>query len=590
MLRHARLVRAGLQAAARACLGWQPPCSWRPAAFSSLPSPPRPASAFPFTSPAYATVIGLEVHCQLQSVSKLFSGSSSAFGSAANSQTSFVDAALPGCLPSLNAAAVALAIRTALLLGTEPQRLSRFERKHYVYADLPAGYQITQQQHPVVRGGALAGVRIDRVQLEQDSGKSLHELLPDACLLDLNRAGVALIEVVTQPDIRSSEQAAAFIRQLQQALSHCGVCRAQMEDGSMRVDVNVSLGLNDGEQPCGQRVEVKNLNSVRGVVRAIEFERQRQAALLSRGCAVARETRTFDARLGETRLLRSKEQLLDYRFMPEPDLPWLVISEEELQAARASMPDTPAEQRLRLVREYGLSEQEAALLQSEQGAADFFTRLVHGEPGEGAEQSSGAAPLRPPRLAYSWLTSELFGKLRRRLDSGVGGPSGSSGQDGAGSATDAAEDSEDASLPRAGGRRVRLLASSPVSSRQLGSLLDELQRGSISGKVGKQVLDRMLEGGGEQAAVIVQREGWQQSSDGQQLRAWVDAVLEREQADVQRSLRRHNPRFLGFLVAAVMQLSNGQANPREAAAELSRRLNQQQQQQQSSSSTRPQQR
>jgi aspartyl-tRNA(Asn)/glutamyl-tRNA(Gln) amidotransferase subunit B len=247
MLRHRWLSRPGLQRAAPLGCGCLRPSTARTAPFSSLsPSVPEHnvfRSAFPSSSAPYATVIGLEVHCQLQTASKLFSGSSSAFGSAANSQTSFIDAALPGCLPSLNSACVQLAIRTALLLGTEPQRLSRFDRKHYVYADLPAGYQITQQLHPVIRGGSLGGVRIDRVQLEQDSGKSLHDLLPDASLLDLNRAGVALIEIVTLPDIRSGQQAAAFIRLLQETLSHCGVCRAQMEDGSMRVDVNVSLSL-----------------------------------------------------------------------------------------------------------------------------------------------------------------------------------------------------------------------------------------------------------------------------------------------------------------------------------------------------------
>jgi aspartyl-tRNA(Asn)/glutamyl-tRNA(Gln) amidotransferase subunit B len=314
-------------------------------------------------------------------------------------------------------------------------------------------------------------------------------------------------------------------------------------------------------------VEVKNINSLRGVQRAIDFESRRQAALLSRGCAVERETRTFDARSGETRLLRSKEALLDYRFMPEPDLPWLVISEQEVQAVRAAMPHTPAEQRLRLVLEYGLSEQEAAVLQGEPGATAFFTRLVHGEQDDAQQQSAGTQQLRPPRLAYSWLTSELFGKLRRRLDSGA---------DGSSDAADEGE-GEDGSLPRSGGRRVRLLASSPVSSRQLGSLLDELQMGSISGRQAKQVLERMLEGGEEQAAAIVRREGWQQSGDAQQLQAWVDQVMQREQADVQRFLTRPNPRFVGFLVAAVMRLSDGRADPRQAAAELSRRLKQHQQ-------------
>ena len=542
-------------------------------------SPPTPSTS---SSPLYSPVIGLEVHCQLIASTKLFSSSSTSFGSPPNSQTSFVDAALPGTLPSLNSHCVLQCIRTALALRTLPQPLSRFERKHYFYCDLPQGYQITQQRSPVIRGGEVGDVRIDRVQLEQDSGKSLHDLSPDFSYVDLNRAGMALIEVVTHPDLRGAEEAGAFIRKLSGLLRHIGVCRAQMEDGSMRVDVNVSVK-RVGEAVGGERVEVKNVNSIRSVMRAIEYEVTRQSQQRERGEEVKRETRTFDARTGVTILLRSKENLLDYRFMPEPDLPPLYISEAEVERIRRDMGETPEELQHRLQDEYGLSEYDAQVLITEQGAVAFFERLVHGEEaghvgtGEG-ERGAGVKrkQLRSPKSAVSWLTTDLFGRIRRQIEDSAKLHHIDSDE-----GVDDEEEGGDVNTPlragaagRAGGSRVFLLAESPVSSAQLGSILDMIGAGGISGKVGKLVLEEMMDGRGELAPVIVQRKGWQQESDGERMEEWVRAVVEREQEGVSRYLKTGNHRFVGFLIGEVMKESQGKGNPKEAATRVRAALDQ----------------
>ena len=363
-------------------------------------------------------------HCQLITATKLFSRSSSAFGSSPNRQTSAIDAALPGTLPhTINQHCVVQCIRTAICLGTAPQTLSRFDRKHYFYADMPQGYQITQQSQPIIRGGKVGDIRVDRVQLEQDSGKCLHDLHAHYTHVDLNRAGMPLIEVVTQPDMRSGEEAVAFVRQLSSLLRHAGICRAQMEDGSMRCDVNVSVRRR-GEAGMGERVEIKNLNSLRSLHRAVQYEADRQVALYESGQPVQRETRTFDSRRGVSVLLRSKEQMLDYRFMAEPDIPHLHITQSMVARVERTMGETHEQQKERLVTQYGLSEYDAQVLVSEQGAVAYFERVVHGEvEGEGrgkGEQGGGSVSisarpqLRSPKLAVSWLTSELFGRIRRR--------------------------------------------------------------------------------------------------------------------------------------------------------------------------------
>ena len=565
----------------------------------------RPNQAGDATHPSaaqYETVIGLEVHCQLITNTKLFSRSSSAFGSSPNSQTSAIDAALPGTLPhAVNAHCVVQCIRTALALGTRPQPLTRFDRKHYFYADMPQGYQITQQSHPVIRGGRVGAVRVERVQLEQDSGKCLHDLHASYTHVDLNRAGMPLIEMVTQPDMRSGEEAVAFVRQLSGLLRHAGICRAQMEDGSMRCDVNVSVRRRGGTA-FGERVEIKNLNSLRSLHRAVQYEADRQIAACESGAAVARETRTFDSRRGVSVLLRTKEQLLDYRFMADPDLPWLRITPEQVREVERTMGESEEQQRHRLVGQYGLSEYDAQVLVSEQGAVSYFERLVHGEEqadtvGEapsGGSDVSARPQLRSPKLAVSWLTSELFGRLRRQqgeqqtswTDDGdveeeeeaeaeeehSGGQLGVHGQETA--------EAEERRI-RGGGRREQLLSACAVPSAQLASLLDLLQAGRISGKTAKLVLDAMVDsssgGGGvgdaggqsESAADVVARLGLSTvERDEGALEEWVSAVFEREAEGVERYVSKANSRFVGFLVGEVLKASSGKADPKLVAARV----------------------
>ena len=573
-----------------------------------------PASAHPAAA-GYELVIGLEVHCQLLTATKLFSRASSAFGAAPNAQCAAVDAALPGALPhTVNSECVDHCIRTALCLHTEPQRLSRFDRKHYFYADMPQGYQITQQAHPVIRGGRVGGVRVDRVQLEQDSGKCLHDLHAHYSHVDLNRAGVPLIEVVTQPDMRSGEEAVAFVRQLGALLRHSGICRAQMEDGSLRCDVNVSVR-RQGAAAMGERVEIKNLNSLRALHRAVQYEADRQIELCESGQAVRRETRTFDSRRGVSVLLRSKEQMLDYRFMAEPDLPWLQISQSMVSTVGRAMGETHDQQKERLVKQYGLSEYDARVLVSEQGAVAYFERLVHGEGNTGLEgmadgksESVSARPqLRSPKLAVNWLTSELFGRIRRRL-----GDQQTAWTDDEDTMTARNEedgnrfDVSDADVSnseeqriRSGGRREQLLQSCTVSSAQLASIIELLQAGRISGKTAKLVLDEMFDdssttdkddgrsgsgrsGEGDQAgsrrvraAEIVSRLGlWAAERDVGLLDEWVAAVLAREAEGVDRYVRKANSRFIGFLVGEVLRAAGGKADPKEAAVRVRAHLQQ----------------
>ena len=547
-------------------------------------------SASPFVDSQYDTVIGLEVHCQLLTATKLFSRSSSTFGSSPNSQTSFIDAALPGSLPQpLSAHCLQLAIRTALCLGTAPQTLSRFDRKHYFYADMPQGYQITQQSHPVIRGGRVGDIRVERVQLEQDSGKCLHDLHAHYSHVDLNRAGVALIEVVTAPEMRSGAEAVTFVRRLSALLRHAGVSRAQMEDGSLRCDVNVSVRRR-GEAAMGERVEIKNLNSLRSLHRAVQYEADRQVALCESGQRVQRETRTFDSKRGVSVLLRSKEQLLDYRFTAEPDIPWLHIPPSMVDRVGRSMGETQDQQKERLPAQYGLSEYDAQVLVSEQGAVAYFERLVHGEADvamdgkrqHGGEAASARPQVRSPKLAVNWLTSELFGRIRRRQSDlqleWRGDEEIEAEDDGDDQYVLGEADGSDAEARRirSGGRREQLLLSCAVSSAQLGSILDLLQSGSISGKTAKLVLDEMFDAAGsisgqqrpqyESAAEIVQRMGLSTVERSvSQLEDWVTAVLQREADGVQRYVRKANSRFIGFLVGEVLKAAGGRADPKEAA-------------------------
>jgi len=557
--------------------------------------------------PGWEVVIGIEVHAQVVARSKLFSPASTRFGAAPNANASAVDAALPGTLPVLNAHAVAQAARTGLGLGGEVQVRSAFERKHYFYCDMPQGYQITQQQFPIVRGGALeldsqlsngerASVRITRIQLEQDSGKNVHDLHPSRTYVDLNRAGVGLMEIVSEPDMRSSEQAAAYIRKLTQLLQHLGTCRAHMEDGSLRCDVNISVR-REGATPdeYGERVEVKNLNSIRSLQRAIEHEFARQVALAQRGEPVRRETRAFDAKSGATVLMRTKEQMLDYRFAPEPDLPPLILSPTRLEQLRLSMPELPDAIAARFRDEYGLSAYDIGVLTAEAGAPAYLDALVWGvgPDGEGSARRTdelghtlpGQSMKRKPKTCANWLTSELFGRLKKRaaataaaeMRAGMGlDEDGYPDEDVEAASTSAAlaDDDSSAGSFAGAGQRAPTLASSPVGAARLGELVDLVESGTISGKVGKDLLDLMLLPEGstapEDADVhtkpleeVVRARGWAQVVDAALLDSACSWVLSTYPAEVQQA-QRGNKRITGFLQGQVLKKAKetgGQLNP-----------------------------
>jgi aspartyl-tRNA(Asn)/glutamyl-tRNA(Gln) amidotransferase subunit B len=503
-------------------------------------------------SPEHYAVVGLEVHVQIDSASKLFSGAAAATrGSSPNVQVGAVDAALPGALPVANAECVRQAARVGLALGGAVQRISRFDRKHYFYPDLPLGFQITQHALPIVRGGALAlegggalpyprTLRFSRVQLEQDSGKSTHDLHATRSYVDLNRAGVGLLELVSEPDLRSAREAEVALRKLQTLLRHIGASRLLRDEGSIRCDVNVSItrrGLP------GERVEVKNLNSIRTVVRAIEHEVARQSAALERGERIERETRTFDASAGVTTRLRAKEALLDYRFLPEPDLPPLMLSDAWLREVEASLGELPDATVARWRERYGLSEYDCRVMVEHSGAARFFDALVGFDP-----RRPDASPTRDPKRCVSWLTVELFGRLVAR--------------------------------------GVESVAESEVGADRLGALVDLVETGRLSGKQAKEVLDAMLTGGDARSpGEIASERGWSKITDESAIASLVDETLRgayaSELAKYLNTVRagKPNPRIVGFLVGRVIAASRGQADPkladrlvRAAVAEAERAL------------------
>eukprot|EP01094_Clydonella_sp_ATCC50884_P028294 TRINITY_DN8443_c0_g1_i2.p1 TRINITY_DN8443_c0_g1~~TRINITY_DN8443_c0_g1_i2.p1 ORF type:complete len:505 (-),score=103.94 TRINITY_DN8443_c0_g1_i2:89-1603(-) len=434
----------------------------------------------------YEAVIGIEVHAQLKSQTKLFSPARAIFAEAANSQVHLHDAAIPGTLPLLNAECVKLAVRAGLAFGSTINLRSCFDRKHYFYADLPQGYQITQQYHPLVSDGKLAlengkDVRILRMHLEQDSGKSMHGAVPGLSLIDLNRCGTALVEIVSHPDMRSSEEAALYVRTLQNILFHTGVCDANMEEGSMRCDVNVSVRKR-GEQEFGTRCEVKNVNGVRFVRKAIEFELRRHVDLLEAGIRVDQETRSFDASRSITVPLRTKEMEVDYRYMPDPDLPPLVITEDFVRAIRDDLPELPTEKADRYVRELKLKRETALAIVSERYASDYFEKVLELGP--------------DPVLAANWISNELLGHVHADI--------------------------------------VGSLRECAVSEEQLASVLHMLQTKEISGKIAKQILAEMYERGDRRglAQEIASAKGWALVTDSAQIRALCQQVMEEHQEQV----------------------------------------------------------
>ncbi|EDP66036.1 Glutamyl-tRNA(Gln) amidotransferase B subunit [alpha proteobacterium BAL199] len=465
---------------------------------------------------AWEVVIGLEVHAQVISKSKLFSGSATTFGAGANTQVSLVDAAMPGMLPVINRECVDQAVRTGLALEAKINPVSVFDRKNYFYADLPQGYQISQYEQPIVGEGVVhldlpdsetKEVGIERLHLEQDAGKSLHDQHPSKSYIDLNRSGVALMEIVSKPDLRSPEDTAAYIKKLRSILRYIGTCDGNMQEGSMRCDVNVSVRKPGDEY--GTRCEIKNVNSIRFVQQAIEYEARRQVEVLEEGGSIKQETRLFDANRGETRSMRSKEDAHDYRYFPDPDLLPLKLDPARVEALKAALPELPDVKKARFIAEYGLSVYDASSLIEERAIADWYEALVKGGNGK-----------RDPKIAANWTISELFGALNK------------AGFD---------------------------LADSPVSADALGGLIDLIGDGTISGRIAKDVFAEMFETG-KDAAAIVEEKGLRQVSDTGAIEAIVDAVLAENQDKV-AEFRSGKDKLFGFFVGQTMKRSGGKANP-----------------------------
>ena len=470
----------------------------------------------------WEVVIGLEVHAQVIARAKLFSGASTAFGAPPNSQVSLVDAAMPGMLPVINEACVEQAVRTGLALGAEINLTSVFDRKNFFYPDLPPGYQISQFTQPIVGKGEIVldladgdarTVGITRLHLEQDAGKSLHDRGPNATHVDLNRAGIALMEIVSEPDMRSAEEAGAYVRKLRSILRTIGTCDGNMEEGSMRCDVNVSVRRPGAA--LGTRTETKNLNSIRFVMRAVEYEARRQIEVLEDGGEVAQETRLFDAGRGETRPMRTKEEAHDYRYFPDPDLLPLTLDAEWVAEIKASLPELPDARKARFIAEYGLIADDAGVLVAERESADYFEALAEG---------------RDAKTAANWVIHDLFGQLNRA------------------------------------GREI---ADSPVPAAALGGLLDLIAGGAISGRIAKDVFAEMFASGRE-AAAIVEEKGLRQVSDEGAIAAIVDRIIADNPG--QAAAYATNPKVIGWFVGQVMKATQGQANPAVVNEVLRRKL------------------
>ena len=471
----------------------------------------------------WEVVIGLEVHAQVTSEAKLFSGASTAFGGRANSQVSLVDAALPGMLPVINKQCVAQAVRTGLALGAEINLMSVFDRKNYFYPDLPQGYQISQFSQPIVGKGELEidlddgtsrQIRITRLHLEQDAGKSLHDQHPHKTFVDLNRSGIGLMEIVSEPDMRTAEEAGAYVRKLRSILRYIGTCDGNMEQGSMRCDVNVSVR-RPGE-PYGTRCEIKNLNSIRFVMRAIEVEASRQIEAIEDGHRIVQETRLFDPERSETRPMRSKEEAHDYRYFPDPDLLPLCLDAEWVSKLRSELPELPDEKRDRFVQQYGLSVSDASVLVVEPDRCNFFETLVEG---------------REAKQAVNWILGDLLGKLNKT------------------------------SLE---------LSEAKLTAEQLGELLDLVNDGEISGRMAKQVFEEMFETG-KAAKVIVEERGLVQVSDTKEIETYVERVLS-DHGDKVTEYQNGKDKLLGFFVGQIMKETGGKANPKVVNDILLKRL------------------
>lgn len=470
----------------------------------------------------WEVVIGLEVHAQVLSTAKLFSGASAQYGAGPNENVSLVDAAMPGMLPVINKFCVEQAVKTGLGLNARINLWSRFDRKNYFYPDLPQGYQISQYKEPIVGEGEIEvelddgetiKVGIERLHLEQDAGKSIHDLAPKESYVDLNRSGVALMEIVSRPDMRSADEAAAYFSKLRTILRYLGTCDGNMEEGSMRADVNVSVR-RPGE-PFGTRTETKNVNSIRYVKQVVEYEARRQIEVLETGGRIDQETRLFNVATGETRAMRSKEEAHDYRYFPDPDLLPLVLDPAWVEKIKAGLPELPDAKKRRFMEMFGLSSYDAAVLSMDKAKADYFEAVATGRDG---------------KLASNWVTTELFGALN------------TSGKD---------------------------ISESPISEEQLGALIDLISNGTISGRIAKDVFAIMFETG-EDPAKIVEEKGLRQVTDTAAIEKAIDEIIAANPQQVAQV--KEKPKTFGWFVGQVMKATGGKANPAAVNEILKKKL------------------
>ena len=464
----------------------------------------------------WEVIIGLEVHAQVTSNSKLFSSSSTKFGAEPNAHVSFVDAAMPGMLPVINIECVKQAVRTGLGLNAKINLKSVFDRKNYFYPDLPQGYQISQFEQPIVGEGKITisvgpdkkgefedvEIGIERLHLEQDAGKSIHDQHPTMSFVDLNRSGVALMEIVSKPDLRSSDEAKAYVTKLRTIVRYLGTCDGNMDEGAMRADVNVSVR-RPGED-FGTRCEIKNVNSIRFIGQAIDYEARRQIAVLEDGGTIDQETRLFDSAKGETRPMRSKEEAHDYRYFPDPDLLPLVFDQAFVDELKAGLPALPDEIKSDFINEMGLSAYDASILVSEKAIADFFKEVANGRDG---------------KLAANWVINDLLGALNK------------------------------ASLD---------ISQSPMSANQLGGIIDLIKEGTISGKIAKDLFEIVWNEGGDPAKIVEAR-GMKQVTDTGAIEKTVDEIISANPDKVAKA--KEKPTLAGWFVGQVMKKTGGKANP-----------------------------
>ncbi|MDE4303406.1 Asp-tRNA(Asn)/Glu-tRNA(Gln) amidotransferase subunit GatB [Phaeobacter gallaeciensis] len=478
-------------------------------------------------------VIGMEVHAQVSSNAKLFSGASTQFGAEPNSNVSFVDAAMPGMLPVINEYCVEQAVRTGLGLKADINLWSAFDRKNYFYPDLPQGYQISQLYHPIVGEGEVLVelgdgtarmVRIERIHMEQDAGKSIHDMDPNMSFVDLNRTGVCLMEIVSRPDIRGPEEAAAYIAKLRQIMRYLGTCDGNMQNGNLRADVNVSICLPGAYEKyqetqdfshLGTRCEIKNMNSMRFIQQAIEVEARRQIAIVEAGGEVEQETRLYDPDKGETRSMRSKEEAHDYRYFPDPDLLPLEIEQDWVDGIAANLPELPDEKKARFIEEFGLTDYDASVLTADVESAAYFDEVAKGRNG---------------KLAANWVINELFGRLKK-------------------------EDHD--------------ITDSPVSPAQLGGIIDLISSDAISGKIAKDLFEIVYTEGGDPAKIVEER-GMKQVTDTGAIETALDEIIAANPAQVEKA--KVNPKLAGWFVGQVMKATGGKANPKAVNELVAKKL------------------